>query len=118
YTPLAVFVGPSTPSGGYTLGNLTFIQVVPGFWQGIVGMSPNTTRTIVVPEAQGYGATNPTCVATRPLVTTLPVLQTYAGVEFQKIYPGITARVGYEFTDPHYGWSDQLLSANSSYVTV
>lgn len=119
YTTLDVHVGPAAPSGGYTLGNLTFIQVVPGFWQGIIGMHPNSTRTIVVPPELGYGSTNTACVATLPLVDTLPVLQTYPGQIFQSSFPGITSyTAGEEFTDPHFGWTDQILSANSSYVTV
>src|SRR5580658_2385472 len=51
FTPLDVFVGASTPSGGYSLGGLSFIQVVPGFWEGLLGLSGNQTRTISVPPA-------------------------------------------------------------------
>jgi len=118
YTPLPVYVGGSTPSGGYTLGNLSFIQVVPGFWQGIVGMQPNTTRTVVIPPSLGYGPTDPACVLTEPLVQTLPAMQTLPGITFQKSFPGITAATGEEFSDPLYGWTDQILSANASYVTL
>lgn len=118
YTPLAVYLGASTPSGGYSLGNLSFIQVVTGFWQGIVGMEPNTTRTVVVPPDLGYGPTDPSCLVTEPLTQTLPVLQILPGVLFQKQFPGVTATDGIEFTDPHFGWTDQILAANSSYVTI
>jgi FKBP-type peptidyl-prolyl cis-trans isomerase 2 len=118
YTTLDVYVGSGTPSGGYTFGNLTFIQVVTGFWQGIVGMVPNTTRTITVPQELGYGPVNTGCVATKSLVQTVPVLETLSGINFQKSYPGLTAANGVEFTDPHFGWTDMILSANSSYVTL
>lgn len=118
YTPLAVYVGGSTPSGGYTLGNLTFIQVVTGFWQAIIGMEPNSTRTVVLPPSLGYGPVDPACVATQPLVQTVPAIQTLPGITFQKSYPGITAATGEEFTDPFYGWTDQILNANASFVTI
>ncbi len=118
YTPLAVYVGNSTPSGGYSLGNLTFESVVDGFWQGIIGMVPNTTRTIVVPEDLGYGPTDPACLTTQPLVMTVPVLETLTGIDFSTAFPGVGAAVGKEFTDPHYGWTDQILSANASFVTL
>ena len=118
YTPLAVHVGGSTPSGGYSLGNLSFIEVVPGFWQGIVGMQPNTSRVVVIPPSLGYGPVNRACLLTQPLVQHLAMLRTFAGTTFQKSYPGITAASGEEFTDPFYGWTDQILNANGSFVTV
>lgn len=118
YTPLGVYMGNSTPSGGYSLGGLNFVSVVTGFWQGILGMQPNATRTVVIPPALGYGPTDQACVATVPLVSTLPVLQTVTGPVFQVQFPGITAADGRAFTDPHYGWTDEILSANASYVTL
>jgi FKBP-type peptidyl-prolyl cis-trans isomerase 2 len=118
FTPLAVHVGSNTPQAGYSLGNLSFIQVVTGFWEGLVGLLPNQTHTIIVPPSQGYGATNPACVATRPLTQYLPVLQSMPGKTFNTRYPGALAASGAEFSDPHYGWSVLVLSANSSYVTI
>ena len=118
YSLLPVYVGSGAPQGGYTLGNLSFIQVVTGFWQGLIGMQPNSTRVIVIPPALGYGSSNPACIVTQPIVQTLPALQTVSGVAFQKSFPGINAALGEEFTDPLYGWTDQILSANASFVTV
>lgn len=118
YTPLGVYLGASTPSGGYTLGNDTFVGVVTGFWEGILGMTANQTKTVVVPPDLGYGPTDPACLATQPLIQTIPQTQTMTGIAFQAAYPGITAADGREFSDPHYGWTDEILSANSSFVTV
>jgi FKBP-type peptidyl-prolyl cis-trans isomerase 2 len=118
YTPLAVHVGGNTPQSGYSLGNLSFIQVVTGFWQGLVGIPPNQTHTIVVPPALGYGYTNPECVAVRPITEYLPVVTSMPGTTFTSLYPGALAASGSEFTDPHYGWKVLVLSANSSFVTI
>src|SRR5215469_16925701 len=57
YTPLGVHVAGNTPQAGYTVGNLTFVGVVTGFWQGLVGMAPNSTRTLVLPANLAYGPT-------------------------------------------------------------
>ncbi len=118
YTPLGIYLGNSTPSGGYSLGSDNFVQVVPGFWQGVLGMAPNTTRTIVISPALGYGPTDTACEATVPIIQTLPVMQTVTGPVFSAAFPGITAAVGREFTDPKYGWTDEVFSANASYVTL
>ncbi|MGI0131758.1 MAG: hypothetical protein ACREDK_01485 [Thermoplasmata archaeon] len=118
YTTLAVHVGGSTPSSGYTLGNFSFIQVVPGFWQGLVGIPPNQTHTIIVPPDLGYGPTNPACVATFPLTQNMPIVRTFSGAQFQKAYPGAIAATGSEFSDPHYGWTVMVLAANASFVTI
>ena len=118
YTPLAVHVGGHTPSSGYTLGNLSFIQVVTGFWQGLLGIQPNQTHTIIVPPDLGYGSTNPACVATLPLTQHVPVVRTLSGAQFQTASPGGLAASGAEFSDPHYGWTVLVLSANSSFVTI
>src|SRR5579862_184052 len=87
YTPLGVHVSDSTPSSGYTLGNLTFVGVVTGFWQGLVGMNANTTRTLVLPPDLAYGPLNPSCLATEPLTYTLPVVQTLSLSEFGSHFP-------------------------------
>ncbi len=117
YTTLDVHVGGNTPSSGYSLGGLTFIQVVPGFWQGLVGAAPNQTTAIVVPPSLGYGNVNQACLSTKPLTYTIPVVQTVTGSTFAKDYPGVLTASGAQFTDPHYGWPVVILSANASFVT-
>lgn len=118
YTPLAVHIGQSTPSGGYSVGGLSFIQVVTGFWQGMIGLPGNQSHTEVIPPAQGYGATNPACVASYPLVQYFPVLLTYPRASFTADYPGVLPQTGATFQQPHYGWSVVILSANASSVTI
>jgi FKBP-type peptidyl-prolyl cis-trans isomerase 2 len=118
YTPLAVHVGNGTPAGGYSLGGLTFISVVPGFWQGLVGVAGNESRSIVVPPALGYGPTNASCFLTLPLVQTIPVVQTYTAANFSRVYANVTPASGLSFTDPHYGWPVTVLSANASAVVI
>ena len=117
YTPLGVHVGPNVPSGGYTLGGQTFGSVVPGFWQGLVGLPGNRTHYITVPPALGYSFVNASCYVTRELTTTFPVLVTVTPGQFAGLFPNVSATAGTVFTDPLYGWSDAILSTNSSSVT-
>lgn len=118
YTPLAVHIGGNTPSSGYTLGSLTFIQTVTGFWQGIVGLSGNQTRTVVIPPDLGYGPINTACERTEPLTYTVPVMETLSMSQFTQRFPGVTAFQGTEFTDPLYGWPVLILSQNGSFATI
>jgi FKBP-type peptidyl-prolyl cis-trans isomerase 2 len=115
YTPLAVHVGPS---GSYTIGNLSFGPTVTGFWQGLVGMTGNSTRILVLPPALAYGPLNPACLQTRPLAFTVPTTVSVPASQFATLYPGVSATVGTTFPDPTYRWSDQVLSVNSSSVVV
>ncbi|MCI4367852.1 MAG: hypothetical protein L3K08_08875, partial [Thermoplasmata archaeon] len=46
------------------------------------------------------------------------IVRTMPGNQFQKLYPGALAATGSQFSDPHYGWTILVLSANSSYVTI
>lgn len=118
YTPLAVHVGANTPSGGYVIGNLTFSSVITGFWQGMVGMTGNVSKSISIPPALGYGNPVPSCYQNQPAVYTLPATNYIQASTFQTNYPNITAVSGNQFTDPQYGWNDVIVSANSSWVVL
>ena len=118
YAPLPVYVGPSTPSGGYSLDGLTFSSVVTGFWQGLLGLPVNQTRTITFPASEGYGPTDPACLVVRPLTVEVPVLIAVPPQDFSTAYPGANATPGVEFPDPAYGWTDLVLSANATAVVV
>jgi len=115
YTPLAVTVGPS---GSYSLAGLTFGTVVTGFWQGLIGLPVGKTQPITVPPSLGYGPVIPSCLVTRPLSFTVAVLNPVAVAAFSTAYPGVNATPGTQFPDPHYGWTDLLLSTNATAVVV
>jgi FKBP-type peptidyl-prolyl cis-trans isomerase 2 len=115
YTPLPTHVGPS---GSYSIGNLSFGTTVTGFWQGLIGMTGNQTRYLVLPPALAYGPLDPACTATRPLAYTVPVYVTVAASQFSTLYPGVSATSGTMFTDPTYGWSDLVLSVNATSIVV
>jgi hypothetical protein len=117
YSPLGVYVGPNAPSGGYTIGNLTFGGVVTGFWQGLVGLPGNTTHYVTVPPALGYSFVNSSCFVTRNLTTQFPVVVTVTPSEFSAIFPKVNASAGIYFTDPVYDWTDTILSVNSTAVS-
>jgi FKBP-type peptidyl-prolyl cis-trans isomerase 2 len=118
YTPLPVFVGPTTPQNGYSVGGLSYISVVTGFWQGLIGLRGNVTHSINVPPNLGYGAANPGCVANYPLVQHLPVDQTYSLSEFKAAYPTVSIATGSTFEEPHYLWSVLVLSVNATSVVT
>ncbi|HEV8049527.1 MAG TPA: hypothetical protein VGP88_02925 [Thermoplasmata archaeon] len=115
YTQLGVHVGPLS-TANVTINNYSFVQVVPGFWQGIVGIPTNVSHSIVVPASLGYAAYP--CNLVQPLQYKLPVVQTLSGTEFQKEYPGNAATTGATFANAQYGWTMLILSANASSVTV
>lgn len=118
FTPLAVHVGPSTPSNGYSFAGKSFIQVVPGFWQGLEGFAGNVTHLAIVPPALGYGEPNPACFRTLPLSQQFPIFQTLQGTQFSAKYPGTLATTGASFNDPTYGWKVLILSANATSVSL
>jgi hypothetical protein len=117
YTPLGVYVGPNAPSSGYTFANTTFGGVVPGFWQGLLGLTGNRTQYVTVPPALGYSFVNASCIVTQPLVTTTPVVVQLTPSVFRSTFPNATGGAGTVFTDPVYGWPDLILTVNASTVT-
>ncbi len=118
YTPLPVYVGSNAPSGGYSLANQSFVSVVTGFWQGLLGLPGNQTRTIRVPPSLGYGPSNPACIVERPIVENFPILQTFSRVGFSSAYPGVNPATGATFADPHYPWNILIYSTNASSITT
>jgi hypothetical protein len=121
YTPLAVHIGNNTPSSGYTYSGMpgvSFIQVVTGFWEGLLGLPGNVTKLVVVPPSLGYGEQNPSCLRTMPLTVHVPIVERMTGTNFSAQYPGVLATTGASFNDPTYGWPVLILSANTSYVAI
>jgi hypothetical protein len=117
YNPLGVYVGGNAPNAGYTIGNLTFHGVVPGFWQGLVGLGGNRTHYITVPAALGYSFVNASCIVSQPLTTTYPVVVTITPSAFRSLFPNASATPGAVYTDPVYGWQDSVLSVNATALT-
>ena len=118
YTPLPVHVGSGTPSNGYSFANQSIIQVVTGFWQGLVGLPGNQSRAVTVPPADGYGSTNPACVRSLPITIHAPVFETVSGPAFSKMFPGVLATTGSSFVNSTYGWKTHILSANQTSVSL
>ncbi len=117
YAPLPVYVGPSAPNGQYTLNGVNFSEVIPGFWQGLVGLPGNQSHAIVVPPALGYPV-NSACIEALPLTVKVPVFETISGPVFTKRYPTVVATTGASFDNTTYGWKTVILSANSTSVTI
>jgi FKBP-type peptidyl-prolyl cis-trans isomerase 2 len=118
YTPLAVHVGNGTPSGGYSYNGSSFISVVTGFWEGLLGLPLHGSRLISVSPDLGYGPQNPACLRTEPLTVHVPIVQTMSGANFSARFTGTLATTGATFADPTYGWPVLILSANQSSVTI
>jgi FKBP-type peptidyl-prolyl cis-trans isomerase 2 len=118
YVPLPVHVGPRTPSGGYNVSGTVYGGVVTGFWQGLVGLKLNQTHDITVSPSAGYGALNTSCLVTSNLSQTVPVYVYDTPSQFASAYPGVSAVSGTTFSDPTYGWTDDVVSANASIVVV
>ena len=118
YIPLGVHVGPTAPASGYTLGNLTFNTVVTGF----LARAPRAPREpnphARDPPDLGYGPLNQSCLGTKPMVYTLPVLTFDSLREFATLYPNVATTVGLEFPDPTYGWNDTVFAVNTTTVVV
>ncbi len=114
YTPFAVHVGPTTPAGGYVVGNLTFTSAIAGFWQGLIGLPGNKTTEVYVPVNLGYGPLNPACLVTRSLTYTVPYQENLTLAEFTAAYPNVTAAAGTTFSQPTYGWPVVVLSVNAT----
>jgi FKBP-type peptidyl-prolyl cis-trans isomerase 2 len=118
YTPLPVAIGPNIPSGGYTIGNLTFGGVVTGFWQGLLGLPVGKARVITVPPSEGYGNLDPACLVTQPLSFSVPTVATVPASNFSTEYPNVTASAGTEFAAAPYNWTAVVLNVNATAITV
>jgi hypothetical protein len=49
YEPLKMYIGPSDPEP-----EDDYIQVIPGFWEGALGMKVDETKVVRVPSEKGY----------------------------------------------------------------
>jgi len=99
YTPLSFTVG----SG----------QMIAGFDQGVIGMSENETKVIVVPPDEGYGEMNMSKLFVMPLLVTVPVYYTMNYSNFETEF-SLDPEAGMVVQDSLYGWDILVLDANSN----
>lgn len=99
YTPLSFTVG----SG----------QMIAGFDQGVIGMSENETKVIVVPPDEGYGEMNMSKLFVMPLLVTVPV---YFNMNYSNFVTefGQDPEAGMVVQDSVYGWDILVIDANSN----
>ena len=90
YTPLQFVIGAGT--------------VIPGFSDGVEGLSAGQSTTISIPQDQGYGPANLSLIHVHDLVETIPVHLTMNQSAFSSTY-GQVALSATNVTDPVYGWS-------------
>ena len=91
-------------------------SVVPGFDQGVRGLSVGQTTTIPVPYSEGYGPADPSKVFVHSLVETIPVHVTMNQSAFASYY-GQSALSATNVSDPIYGWS-VTVSIFSGFVNI
>ncbi len=109
YKPLMVHVGEAS-EGGYT-------KVVDGFSEGLVGMKPGETRTIVVSPEKGYGNGDPSLIKTLPLVENVKMRETYSTKQFGA-YFNAEPYVGEVVEHPLYHWPIVVENLFENYVIV
>ncbi len=109
YVPLMVHVGGAS-EGGYT-------RVVEGFSEGLLGMKPGETRTIVVPPEKGYGNGDPSLIKTLPIVETVKMRETYSTKQFDAYFDA-TPYVGEVVEHPLYHWPMVVENLFENYVVV
>ncbi len=103
YTPLQFTVGAG--------------QMIPGFDQGVLGMSVDETKVITVPPDEGYGDMNASLLFTMPLLVIAPVYDITNYTIFYSVYSEVP-KAGMVVQDPLYGWDILVVDANSKSDTV
>jgi peptidylprolyl isomerase len=94
-------------------------QVIPGFDEAVIGMTPGTTKTVIIPPEKGYGVYNATKVyrVNQEDVTAFLEDLKSQGNLFMFQYPGIGS--GYSWTNPDGTLgSMQLTNISDGMVTV
>ena len=98
YTPLQFVVGSGS--------------LIKGFESGVLGMSLNQTKTIVIPPSLGYGLMNMSRVFTFSLTDTVPLYVVMNQTVFQDTY-NVTPKIDLALTDPTWGWSARVIEMNA-----
>ena len=104
YVPLEMTAGLYGESGG----------TIKGFALGVIGMTLNEKRIIVVPPEDGY-AVDPSMLETFDLVESVPVVETMSESDFSDLFgtsPTLMSLV------PHYKWGWDVLVVQVASGTV
>lgn len=98
----------------FTVGKDSMIK---GFEKGVLGMKVGETKTFVITPEEAYGYANESKVSILNLTETVPVYKDMTVKEFTNYYRDVPVGRG-QYTDPNYGWSVQVIFADSSNVRV
>jgi FKBP-type peptidyl-prolyl cis-trans isomerase 2 len=90
--------------------------VVKGFDLGVEGLAVGDSKTIVVPPALGYGASDPSKIFVKSLYESVPVRLTMNATDFRTTY-STPAVSGTTVADPFWGWPAGV-SVAGTVVTV
>ncbi|PMP75916.1 MAG: peptidylprolyl isomerase [Aciduliprofundum sp.] len=114
YPKAPIFKYPSSFSTfNFTVGSN---QVIKGFSQGVIGMYPGETKTIIVPPSLGY-AFNSSLLKNISRFGTIPRVQYLTMQQFENRtdevpYQGMVVR------DRIYGWNDEVIFVDSTQNNV
>ncbi len=106
-------------AAGYKALQITNVgsgQVVKGFDLGIIGMTVNQSRTLVVSPADGYGPLNTSLLSYIPLYQNVSMVHTVLSATFQSDF-GVAPQMGLVVRDPFWGWNLQVLSTGNGTAT-
>ncbi len=98
------------------ISNVGSGQVVQGFDQGIIGMTVNQSKTVVIPPADGYGPLNTSLLSYIPLYQNVSMLHTVLSATFQSDF-GEAPQMGLVVKDPFWGWNVQVLNTGNGTAT-
>lgn len=91
-------------------------KVVRGFDLGVQSMALGDSKTIVVPADQGYGPADPNKITIKPILESVPAMETMNSTVFSSKYK-TNAVSGETVTDPFWGWT-AVVSVAGDIVTV
>jgi len=97
YTPLQFVVGSGS--------------LIKGFESGVLGMSLNQTKTIIIPPSQGYGPMNNSKLFSFSLTDTVPLYVEMNQTVFYDVY-NVTPKINLALTDPTWGWPARVIELN------
>ncbi len=109
YKPLMVHVGDGS-DGSYT-------SVIEGFKDGLIGMKPGETKTIVIPPEKGYGYGDPNLIEKHPLVENVTIKEQYPNSRFLYVF-GKNPKVGMVVENPKFHWNMTVENVMDGYCIL